>query len=273
MGFVKKLDFIIFALCLDIGAGTWYNLTNVISGGNFYMKSFLMMGQSNMAGRGLVSSVPPIRNPKCSMLRNGRWQPMREPINVDRPVFFNNPAMDICSGVGPAASFADSYANYYDEQVGMIPCAEGGSSLDEWKVDGQLFLHAFYQAKLAMNISELSGIIWHQGEAECSIEERATTYKERFLVIMNEFQARLGVKLPIVVGEMGEFLARREKPMPYLDEVNRQLHMLADENDNIAIASAKGLEDRGDVLHFSAAAAREFGCRYFEAYKTLREGK
>ena len=237
------------------------------------MKSFLMMGQSNMAGRGDTTAVPPIRNPKCSMLRNGRWQPMREPINVDRPVFMKDPANDICSGVGPAASFADSYANFYDEQVGLIPCAEGGSSLDEWRVDGQLFLHAFYQAKLAMNVSELSGIIWHQGEAECGSEERATTYKQRFLVIMDELQARLGVKLPIVVGEMGEFLAHRPKPMPYLDEVNRQLHALADENDNIAIASAKGLADRGDILHFSAAAAREFGCRYFEAYKTLREGK
>ena len=51
------------------------------------MKSFLMMGQSNMAGRGDTTAVPPIRNSKCSMLRNGRWQPMREPINVDRPVF------------------------------------------------------------------------------------------------------------------------------------------------------------------------------------------
>lgn len=59
--------------------------------------------------------------------------------------------------------------------------------------------------------------------------------------------------------------------MPYVDVVNRQLHELAEENDNIAIASAKGLEDRGDILHFSAPASREFGCRYFEAYKTLKE--
>lgn len=114
-----------------------------------------------------------------------------------------------------------------------------------------------------MNISELTGIIWHQEEAECGREERAVTYKVRFLVITNELHARLGVELPIVVGEIGEFLVRTPTPMPYLDEVNHQLHMFADENVNIAITSAKGLEDHGDILHFSAAA-HEFGCRYFE---------
>jgi len=36
--------------------------------------SFLMIGQSNMAGRGNIEDVPPIRNPKCLMLRMGRWQ-------------------------------------------------------------------------------------------------------------------------------------------------------------------------------------------------------
>jgi len=233
------------------------------------MRSFLMMGQSNMAGRGDVNAVPKIDNKKCFMLRNGRWQPLREPINVDRPVFMKDTVNDICSGVNPGGSFADCAANYFDDLVGMIPCAEGGSSLEEWKIDGQLFLHAYYQAKLAMNVSELSGIIWHQGEAEASNPEKASTYKVRFLTMVNELQARLGVRLPIVVGELGYFLENRKKPMPYWRLVNEQLHELADENDNIAIASAEGLEDRGDILHFSAAAQREFGKRYFDAYKTL----
>ena len=76
------------------------------------MKSFLMMGQSNMAGRGDVNAVPPIRNPKCSMLRNGRWQPMGEPINPDRRVFG-----EFHCGVGLAASFADEYAKHFEEKI------------------------------------------------------------------------------------------------------------------------------------------------------------
>lgn len=56
--------------------------------------SFLMLGQSNMAGRGFIKEVQPIYNERIQMLRNGRWQMMTEPINYDRPV----------AGVGLAAS-------------------------------------------------------------------------------------------------------------------------------------------------------------------------
>lgn len=35
------------------------------------MKSFLLIGQSNMAGRGDFGEVPEIINNKCFMLRNG----------------------------------------------------------------------------------------------------------------------------------------------------------------------------------------------------------
>ena len=50
------------------------------------VKSFLIIGQSNMAGRGHLHEVKPIINERIVMLRNGRWQMMAEPINCDRSV-------------------------------------------------------------------------------------------------------------------------------------------------------------------------------------------
>lgn len=89
-----------------------------------------MLGQSNMAGRGFLNEVDPIYNEKIKMLRNGQWQMMTEPINYDRPV----------SGVGLAASFADAWSKAHpDEEIGLIPCAEGGSSLNDWHPEGILF--------------------------------------------------------------------------------------------------------------------------------------
>ena len=85
---------------------------------------------------------------------NGRWQMMAEPIHFDRSV----------SGVGPAASFAQAWCNANkNEQIGLIPCAEGGSSIDEWNKEGALFRHAVSEAKFAMENSELIAILWHQG--------------------------------------------------------------------------------------------------------------
>ena len=66
--------------------------------------SFLMIGQSNMAGRGAFADVEKIKNPNCYMLRMGRWQPMSEPINTDRKIFGGGTH----SGIGLGASFADS---------------------------------------------------------------------------------------------------------------------------------------------------------------------
>ena len=92
------------------------------------MKSFILMGQSNMAGRGDFGEVPEIVNPNCFMMRNGRWVNMSEPINPDRAVF----GVDFHSGVGLSASFADEYAKYFKEDIGLVPCADGGTSLSQW---------------------------------------------------------------------------------------------------------------------------------------------
>ena len=79
-----------------------------------------MIGQSNMAGRGFLSDVPAIYNENIQMLRNGRWQMMAEPVNYDKPV----------AGVSLAGSFAAMWAMEHPcEKIGLIPCAEGGSSI------------------------------------------------------------------------------------------------------------------------------------------------
>jgi len=77
------------------------------------IRSFLMIGQSNMAGRGEFDEVPPIKNDKCYMLRMGRWQEMSEPVNPDRAVF----GMQYHSGVSLAASFADEFSKYTNLEV------------------------------------------------------------------------------------------------------------------------------------------------------------
>ena len=58
------------------------------------IRSYLLIGQSNMAGRGDIGSVPPIQNKNCLMLRMGRWQKMSEPINPDRAIFEGKPRSD-----------------------------------------------------------------------------------------------------------------------------------------------------------------------------------
>ena len=46
------------------------------------------------------------------------------------------------SGVSLAESFAEKYAEKYQVDVGLICCADGGTSLEQWEVGGLLFDNA-----------------------------------------------------------------------------------------------------------------------------------
>lgn len=225
--------------------------------------AFLMMGQSNMAGRGNLSDVDPIENELCFMLRMGRWQPMREPINVDRAVW----GRGTLSGVGPAASFADQYAKYTMAKTGLIPCADGGTALLEWMPGETLFDHAVAQAKLAMRTAALKGILWHQGESDCTKDD-VPLYGDRFREMITALREELGLaQLPVLIGELPYTIGARW----HIDGENRLLngvfHALADALPACAVVSAEGLKLKQDGLHFDAASQRIFGARYFQVYQ------
>ena len=224
------------------------------------MDSFLMIGQSNMAGRGFPDEVPPIKSDHLFMLRNGRWQPLCEPVNYDRPF----------SGIGPAPEFARLYQESTGRDTGLIPCADGGTSLCDWKPGGLLYDHAVFQAKLAMRTSELKGILWHQGETDSDEEESAQRYFERLSVFFDRLLSDLGLTgLPVLIGEIGYYLGSYPLGGDYFQIVNTAIRSFCDSHDRFGLVSAEGLEPNPDGLHFSAASQRIFGKRYYEAYERL----
>ena len=230
----------------------------------FDITSFLMVGQSNMAGRGDLDEVPPIKNNDLYMLRMGRWQKHSEPVNPDRPVTKG----EFHSGVGLASSFADDYSKHYGRKVGLIPCADGGTKILQWMPGEILFDHAVFMAKLAMRTSNFGGIIWHQGESDCNAES-IDLYKERFITMMSEMRRQLGAeKLPLIIGELSlDVDAKRWGHVAYADKMNGIFHEIAKEIPYCAVASAKDLPlKKSDGLHFNSIGSREFGHRYFEKY-------
>lgn len=223
------------------------------------IKSFLMLGQSNMAGRGFIDEVPPIYNERIQMLRNGQWQMMTEPINYDRPV----------SGVSLAGSFADAWCRENQEDtIGLIPCAEGGSSLDDWAIDKVLFKHAISEAKFAMQTSELVGILWHQGESD-SFNGNYKVYYEKLLVIIETLRKELNTPdIPLIIGGLPDFLGKEGfgKNCTEYALVNKELEKFAFEQDNCYFVTAVGLTSNPDGIHIDAVSQRKFGLRYFEAF-------
>ncbi|MFB6457192.1 sialate O-acetylesterase [Chitinophaga sp. Hz27] len=221
--------------------------------------SFLMIGQSNMAGRGFAKEVPVILDEGIKMLRNGRWQTMTEPVNYDRPV----------AGVSLAVSFAAAIRHDDPSSVvGLVPCADGGSSIDEWAVDGPLFENAVTQARLAQRSSTLAGILWHQGESD-SLPGAAERYKDKLAVVIAALRQALNVpEIPLILGGLGDYLVTGmySKAFSAYNVINDQLWKYALSQPNCYFATAAELSSNADKIHFDAASLRRFGIRYFEAF-------
>ena len=225
--------------------------------------SILIIGQSNMAGRGFMNEAEPIENDRLFVLRNGRWRPMYRPVNPDR----------VFSGVNLAESFADLYSRDHDVKVGIIPCADGGTCLDQWRVGGLLFDHACYMAELASRTSTIAAVLWHQGESDSS-DERYPLYRAKLEVILDAFRERLGLHdVPFILGGLGDDLILSEKAEKFKNykKVNEALESLANDRQMTGFVSAVGLETNPDKIHFSSSALREFGFRYYREFLKLED--
>lgn len=145
---------------------------------------------------------------------------------------------------------------------------KGGSTLDDWSVDGELFQHAISEAKFAMKNSTLSGILWHQGESDSS-DSKYKTYYDKLAVIVKALRDTLNAHdIPFIIGGLGDFLGKTgygQYCVEY-DRINDCLQQFAFEQAHCYFVTAQGLKANPDGIHVDALSQRYFGLRYFEAF-------
>ncbi|MDD5766217.1 MAG: sialate O-acetylesterase [Candidatus Marinimicrobia bacterium] len=222
-------------------------------------QTFLLIGQSNMAGRGELNRVPPIVDDRIQMFRNGCWQNAVEPLHDDRP--------DL-AGVGLAMSFADELLKSEPDQIiGLIPCAVGFTKIEQWLPGTALYRRAF---NAALESGErLNGILWHQGESDSDDEARAKRYREHFIESVQALRRDFSLlDLPFISGELGDFI-NAAIGFPFSRKISAIFRELEATLSNYACVSAEGLTATADGLHFNAPSLREFGRRYARAYMQL----
>src|SRR5215472_11008371 len=82
---------------------------------------FICSGQSNMMGA--QQGQTPVTHPTMIWSFDGSgWVQARDPIY---PGF----------GVGPGVSFADTMAGLTGENIGIVPCAVGATTIQQWQPD------------------------------------------------------------------------------------------------------------------------------------------
>jgi hypothetical protein len=219
------------------------------------MEIFLLIGQSNMAGRGAIEPQDVVPHPRVWMLNKDlAWVPAVDPVHFDKPER---------TGVGLASTFARVVAEKKPTtNIGLVPAAFGGTSLDEWKPGSPLYANAVARAREAMKRGHLAGILWHQGENDAA-PELAATYPERFKAMIAQLRTDLSANdVPVVVGELGRFVENSAA-------INAALAKVPSIVPKCGYVSSADLTDKGDKLHFDSASLRELGRRYEKAWAEL----
>lgn len=219
---------------------------------------YLLMGQSNMVGRdttGVDSQTPDQR--VVFLDRANEWKVAREPMHSGG------------NGIGPGIPFALQMLERMQDKeckIGLIPCAVGGTPLKRWEKGADLYEKALKRAKAALQAGVLKGVLWHQGESDSMNPEDAQSYGKRLAQMLESLRQDLEAPdLPIVVGQLGEFVH-----LPQTNTVRDAIAQIPQQVPHVGFASSKDLNHKGDSLHFSADAEREFARRYAEAMQELQ---
>lgn len=215
------------------------------------LRLFLLIGQSNMAGRAKLTPEDVTTNPRIFMLtKELTWALAKEPMHFD----------NARAGVGPGSEFARVVLKANPKaKIGLIPCAVGGSSLASWKPGGAHYAAAVARTKTAMRNGKLACILWHQGEADCTPEQIAA-YPAQFAAMIAQLRKDLEAPdVPVIIGEIGHFS----------DEAtafNRSIPKIAAGVPRCDFVMADDLNHKGDNVHFDTASMHTYGERYAESY-------
>ncbi len=230
---------------------------------------YLLIGQSNMAGRAPLGDEASAPNARVMMLvENGQWALAKDPLHFDKPG----------AGIGPGLSFGKAMAALDDTaMIGLIPAAAGGSPIAAWapgayhdQTDSHPYDDAVEHARLAMKLGTLKGILWHQGESDANAET-TPLYQENLMNLAANLRRDLGApNVPFIVGGLGEFILERQAEAA---QINAVLEDVSNFIPHAGFVSAKGLTDMGDGVHFSAQSARALGRLYGRKMQTLSHYK
>ncbi|MEO8416268.1 MAG: sialate O-acetylesterase [Ginsengibacter sp.] len=226
---------------------------------------YLLIGQSNMAGRGPVTKkYQDEGNPNVLMLtKENTWVPAKNPVHFDKPGIV---------GVGPGLSFGIAMEKLRpSHKIGLIPCAIGGTSIDAWKpggYDSATKTHPYddmlRHVKVALTSGVLTGVLWLQGESD-SQPGKAAIYLPKLEELIQEIRSVAGNnELPFVAGELGRYRAE-------FQNINKVLKDLPGSIPYTAVASSRGLEDKGDSIHFNSESQEKMGVRMATKMKLLQK--
>jgi hypothetical protein len=227
---------------------------------------YLLMGQSNMSGRGVLTEIAPGTldpDDRIQLYGNdGRWRKAAEPLDTAQGQI--DKVSSDPDGVGPGLAFAKAMLKRHPGRpIGLVTCAKGGSAIGEWKPSTErstLYGSCLARAREAAPFGQIAGILWYQGETDARTEARAQAWAGLFTEMIIQFRSDLGKPdlLVAVVGlgdqpQSGKY-AGQFPAWSTVRESQERLRL-----DHQVYVSAAGLPRNPDELHLNTDSQVRLG--------------
>lgn len=180
---------------------------------------FLLIGQSNMAGRGyMLEEDMQVFDENVFILNEaGEIVPATNPLNQYSSI---RKGMEI-QRIGPGYGFAMKISRETGRKILLVVNAKGGTTLSQWaKGEGGdgFYEEAVRRTKQAMQYGTLKAILWHQG---CGDSRNTDVYMGKLAVFVENLRHDLGADVPFIAGELGQWRSN-------VAAFNEMIHSISD---------------------------------------------
>ena len=236
---------------------------------------YLLIGQSNMAGRGyMIEGDENVFDENVFILNDaGEVVPATNPLNQ-----YSSIRKDMSmQRINPGFSFSKKIAKKTGRKVLLVVNARGGTAIRQWKKgeggDGY-YEEAVRRTKQAMQYGTLKAILWHQG---CADSKRANVYMDDLSALVANLRADLGADVPFVAGELGHWRAHtaafNEMIRTISKHIPKSAWVSAKDCGPIVTRKSNGQPDLKDP-HFDRDSQIILGERYADkVYKLIRKSR
>ncbi|WPJ96125.1 sialate O-acetylesterase [Coraliomargarita algicola] len=219
------------------------------------MDIYLLIGQSNMAGRAEIPIEDMQPMDGCHLLNiENLWEPAKNPLN--RYSSIRGELQD--QKMGPGYLFAQTMRQAQPNiEIGLVVNAKGNTKIDQW-IKGTLFYEqAVLRTRIALRTGKLKGILWHQGEAS----RNDTDYLVKLQQLIKSLRTDLGdTQTPFIAGQINRI---DENPF------NEMILRLPSLVEHTRVVTTEDLT-ASDLWHFDTQSMKTLGKRYAEKMLELQ---
>lgn len=187
---------------------------------------WVLAGQSNMQGWGNRNGTEEAEDPLVHVYAmNDTWRMAKDPLHVleesHDTVHASPPdeqtrqqqvtdALARPKGTGLGMTFAKELARRTGRPIGLVACAHGGTSMDQWspaaRDQGGASLYGSMFRRVIACGGHVKGVLWYQGESDAN-PELCVVFKDKFTALIAAMRSDfVDPELPVIYAQLSRFV-------------------------------------------------------------------